>query len=65
MKPRSTKDLRELSNEELQASLWESKTTMTKLRFQHVLGQLHDTAHLNILRKDIARINTVLHERGL
>lgn len=65
MKPRSAKDLRELNNEELQASFWESKTTLTKLRFQQVLGQLHDTAHLGILRKDIARIKTVLHERGL
>lgn len=65
MKPRSPKDLRELSEEELQSSLWESNSTLTKLRFQSVLGQLHDTAHLRVLRKDIARIKTIMREREL
>ncbi|GAB1430060.1 hypothetical protein MASR2M18_08930 [Ignavibacteria bacterium] len=65
MKPRSPKDLRELSDEELQSSLWESNSTLTKLRFQSVLGQLHDTAHLRVIRKDIARIKTLVREREL
>lgn len=64
MKGRTAKDLRDLSNEELSIAIRENEETLTKLRFQRVLGQLQNTAQLNTLRKDIARIRTVLHERS-
>lgn len=64
MKGRTAKDLRDLSNEELTIAIRENEETLTKLRFQRVLGQLQNTAQLNTLRKDIARIRTVLHERS-
>ncbi|HOK14290.1 MAG TPA: 50S ribosomal protein L29 [Candidatus Kapabacteria bacterium] len=63
MKPRKAKDLRELTDSELERLLQESQETLVKQRFQHSLKQLQDTAYLKILRKDIARINTILTER--
>ncbi|MFP4544384.1 MAG: 50S ribosomal protein L29 [Candidatus Kapaibacterium sp.] len=63
MKPRKAADLRELNNEDLIQLLEESKETYAKQNFQHALKQLEDTAYLNILRKDIARIKTILNER--
>jgi len=63
MKPRKAKDLRELSDMELKNLLDESKETLARLRIQHSLKQLTDTASLATLRKDIARIKTIINER--
>jgi large subunit ribosomal protein L29 len=63
MKARKAKDLKELSNQELVATLREAQETLAKQRFQHALKQLQDTAYLTILRKDIARMKTILNER--
>ncbi len=63
MKPRKAKDLRELDIEELERLLNEARETLAKQRFQHALSQLHDTAYLKIMKKDIARINTIINER--
>jgi large subunit ribosomal protein L29 len=64
MKPRKIKDLRELSNDELNLLLLESEETLAKQRFQHALKQLQDTSYLKIIRSDIARIKTLLNERN-
>ncbi|MFN3306205.1 MAG: 50S ribosomal protein L29 [Candidatus Kapaibacteriota bacterium] len=63
MKPRLARYLRELTDEELQRILQESIETLARLRVQHSLSQLQDTASLKILRKDIARIKTIIAER--
>jgi len=63
MKPRKAKDLRELPTDELLKTLSESEETLYKQRFQHSLKQLQDTAYLKTLKKDIARMKTVLCER--
>lgn len=63
MKSRKAKDLRNLSTQELEGFLNESEENVTKLRFQHTLGQLHDTASIRTLRGDIARMKTLLTER--
>jgi large subunit ribosomal protein L29 len=63
MKPRKAKDLRDLTDDELIGSLKEAQETLAKQRFQHALSQLHDTAYLSILKKDIARLKTVITER--
>lgn len=64
MKQRKAKDLRELTNEELILLLDESRETLSTQTFQHALKQLHDTSYLNVLRKDIARIQTIIKERS-
>ncbi len=64
MKPRKAKDLRDLTETELDVLLAETQETMAKQMFQHALKQLQDTAYLKILKKDIARIITIVNERA-
>lgn len=63
MKSRKAKDLKSLTTAELEGFLTESQENIVKLRFQVKLGQLHDTSSIHTLRKDIARMKTLLHER--
>lgn len=63
MKPRKPKDLRELTDEELNHILNESVETLARLRFQKSLSQLQDISSIRILRKDIAKIKTIISER--
>ena len=58
-------ELRELSNEELTTRLKESKEELFNLRFQMATGQLTNNRRLGVVKKDIARIYTVLREREL
>jgi large subunit ribosomal protein L29 len=63
MKARKAADLRSLTTEELESFLRESEESVTRLRFQLTLGQLHDTSSIRTMRKDIARMRTLLTER--
>ncbi len=63
MKPRKASDLRELTQAELEHLLQESEETLATQNFQHALKQLQDTSYLHILKKDIARMKTILNER--
>jgi large subunit ribosomal protein L29 len=58
-------ELRELRDEELANRLAETKQELFNLRFQHATGQLENTTRLNVLRKDVARINTLLRQREI
>ncbi len=55
-------ELRELAQDELVRKLAELKEQLFKLRFQHELGQLENAAKLQTIRKDIAKIETILTE---
>ena len=57
--------LKELPDTELFERLGAVKQELFNLRFQHVTGQLDNSARLGQLRKDIARINTELREREI
>ncbi len=57
-----TKELLELGEDELVHKRAEVRDQLFKLRFQHELGQLENFAKMNALRKDIARIETLLQE---
>ena len=63
MKARKAEDLRSLDNNERENFLEEAEENITRLRFQNRLGQLDDTSNIKTLRKDIARMKTILHER--
>ena len=63
MKARKAEDLRSLTNQELENFLAEAEESITRLRFQSALGQLDDTSSLRTVRKDIARMKTILNER--
>lgn len=58
-----TKEIRALSKEELQGKLADAREELMKLRFQQVTGQLTDTSRLPILRRQIARMITILGEQ--
>ena len=58
-----TKDLRAMSVEELEAKLLEAKKEQFNLRIQQSTGQLQNTAVIRNVRREIAKINTLLTER--
>ncbi len=61
----SAAHLRDLSTEELFDALVEAKEERFNLRFQVATNQLDNTARLKTVKKEIARIRTVLREREL
>ena len=58
-------ELRELEQDELVGKLLEAKQELFNLRFQAATGQLENHGRLRAVKKDIARIYTVLREREL
>lgn len=58
-------ELREMTANELQARLDAAKEEYFNLRFQQASGQLEDFNRLRIIRRDIARIKTVIRELEL
>ena len=57
------KDLREMSSEDLVVKYKELKEELFNLKFQLSLGQLTNTARIREVRREIARMNTILNER--
>ena len=62
MKPNK---VREMSNVELESELSNLKAELFKLRFQSATNQLDNPLQIKSVRKDIARIKTILREREL
>jgi len=60
-----TVDLRKLSYAELQEQLDESKEELFNLRFQIVTNQLDNTARITQVRRDVARIKTMMREQEI
>ena len=58
-------EIRELSNEEINAKLKESKEELFNLRFQQATGNLDKPSRIRDLRHTVARLKTVLREREL
>jgi large subunit ribosomal protein L29 len=58
-------ELRELSEEELVTRLREAKAELFNLRVQSATGQLDNNRRLQIIRREIARIYTIMREREL
>lgn len=56
-------DLRAKSTDELNAQLTSMKKEQFNLRFQRANGQVENTGRIRVLRRDIARIETVLTEQ--
>jgi large subunit ribosomal protein L29 len=57
-------DLRAKSVDQLKESVIDLKKEQFNLRFQRASGQLENTARVGQIRKELARIKTVLHERA-
>lgn len=61
----TAKEIRKLSNTEIAQQIETLKDELFNLRFQQATGQLTNTARLKTVKKDIARMKTVLTEREL
>ena len=57
------RDLRDLSNDELEHRLADTRQELFNLRFQAATGALENTARVTLAKREIARILTVQHER--
>ncbi len=58
-------EIRELNDAELGDKLRDLKADLFNLRFQHAINQLENPMRLHHVKKDIARVKTVLREREL
>jgi large subunit ribosomal protein L29 len=58
------KEMRDLTAEELLKRKKDLKEEVFNLRFRHSTGQLENTSRLKIVKKDIARLELVLHEKA-
>ena len=58
-------ELRELSDDELVSRLREAKAELFNLRVQSATGQLDNNRRLQVVRREIARIYTIMREREL
>ena len=59
------KKMRELTEVELNAELAKMKKELFNLRFQHATGQLENPVKMRELKKDIARVKTIIREKEL
>lgn len=57
-----TAELRSKSKDELQQSLMDLRKEQFNFRFQKATGKIENTARINIVRRDIAKIKTILNE---
>ena len=58
-------ELRDLADEELDGRLVETKAELFNLRFQHVTGQLDNYTRLAQVKRDVARMLTILRQREI
>ena len=61
----TAQELRQLSDEELAGKVREMKEELFNLRFQAATGQLESHGRLSAVRKEIARVYTIIREREL
>ena len=57
--------MREMTDTELDSELKKKKNELFNLRFQHVTGQLDNPIKLRDVKKDIARVKTIIRENEL
>ena len=60
----NAKEIRQMTVEELNAKLKELKSELFNLRFQHAVNQLDNPHRIADVKKDIARVMTILHEKN-
>ena len=58
------KELRDMTGDELNAKLKELKNELFNLRFQHAINQLDNPLKIVDVKKDIARVMTILQEKN-
>ena len=61
----TNKEIRDLSNEEILSRIEEYKEELFNLRFSQATGSLEKPSRINELRKQVARMKTIIREREL
>ncbi len=64
MKPVKASAIRNMKPGEIETKLADAREELMKLRFQQVTGQLTDTSRLRVLKREIARMTTILQEQS-
>ena len=59
------KDIRDLSNDELQKKVADLKVELFNLRFRAATGQLENPSSIQDVKKDMARVKTIIREREI
>jgi len=59
------REVRELNDDVLAQRLAETKEELFNLRFQHATGQLDDMSRISRVRRDVARLRTIIREREI
>ena len=65
MKSVKSSELRNLKPGEIETKLTDAREELMKFRFQQVTGQLTDTSRVRVLRREIARMQTILREQSV
>ena len=65
MKPVKPSVLRNMKPGEIESKLADAREELMKLRFQQVTGQLTDSSRMQVLKRDIARMLTILREHAI
>ncbi|MDY6845766.1 MAG: 50S ribosomal protein L29 [Chloroflexota bacterium] len=58
-------EIRELKDAELEEQIMEARHELLNLRFQTITGELTDTSRIRAVRRDVARMETIMRERQL
>ena len=58
-------EIRDLSSQEIVDKIKDLKEELFNLRFRHASGQLENPMSINLVKKDIARVNTVIRARQI
>jgi large subunit ribosomal protein L29 len=58
-------EIRKMDVAEIEKALTEARHELLNLRFQSITGQLTDTSRIRVIRREIARMETILRERAL
>ncbi|HVF26098.1 MAG TPA: 50S ribosomal protein L29 [Anaerolineales bacterium] len=65
MKSVKSSELRNLKAGEIETKLTDAREELMKFRFQQVTGQLTDSSRVRVLRREIARMQTILREQSV
>jgi len=64
MKSVKPSEIRNMKPGEIETKLTDAREELMKLRFQQVTGQLTDTSRLRVLKREVARMQTILKEQA-
>ncbi len=63
MKSRNADDIRQYTDDEILEKIAETKALINEIRYNHTITQVENPARIRVLRRDVARMYTVLTER--